>query len=103
MFKQQIDINIKEEKKFTSPDIDLYRPSSLIKFLVNEYPIWLVSRWLPPGNNIIEIAKATILMIIMDLGTYMYQNLFIDDLGWKTWISYVSDKDSNNYIHNFIV
>ena len=44
MFKQQIDINIKEEKKFTSPDIDLYRPSSLIKFLVNEYPIWLVSR-----------------------------------------------------------
>ena len=36
IFKQQIDINIKEEKKFISPDIDLYRPNSLIKFLVNE-------------------------------------------------------------------
>ena len=33
---KNIDRIIKEEKKFTSPDIDLKRPSSLIKFLVNE-------------------------------------------------------------------
>jgi hypothetical protein len=63
----------------------------------------LVSRWLPPGNSIIATAKATILMIIMDLGTYMYQNLFIDDLGWKTWISYIGNKDSNYNVHNSIV
>ena len=38
IFKQHVDRKIKEEKKLTSPDIDLKRPSSLIKFLVNEYP-----------------------------------------------------------------
>ena len=38
-----------EDRKFISPECDLYPPKSLKKLWVKEYPSWLGSWILPPG------------------------------------------------------